>query len=282
MKRVFKLLISLAVYWADHLHNTIGSLFGWPPRGRCVVLYYHEVTESERKRFAAQLDIICREARPVSALSPRQIEPGGKYFALTVDDAFISFFKNGLPELEQRQIPVLVFVPTGWLGRRVDWAMEEVMASPNERISTLAELKAFVQHPLVRFASHTANHRKLSALSDVESWQELSESKAFLERELGSPIEAVSFPYGGFTTRDIQTAAKLGYKVFFTTTPATVQQLGAGTIGRFRLDPSDWMLEARLKAAAAYRWQSALQRLRLRQRGVMVGAEANISAASSV
>ena len=282
MKRLFKLLISLGVYSADSLSARIAPVLGKPARGSLAVLYYHEVVESDRGLFAAQLDVICREAVPVSALASPKMENGRKYVAITVDDAFISFFKNGLPELERRQIPVLVFAPTAWLGRRVDWAMEEVMASPNERIATLAELKEFARHPLVRIASHTENHRKLSALSNAEALQELSGSKAFLERELGGTIDAVSFPYGGFTGRDVKLAAQLGYKFYFTTSPKTTHKPGEGIIGRFRLDPSDWLLEARLKAAGAYRWQSVVQRLRLLLRGGPERTDANVPAACSV
>jgi peptidoglycan/xylan/chitin deacetylase (PgdA/CDA1 family) len=261
LKRISKLLISLGVAAADKFWAATAKALGRPARGRCAVLYYHEVPRADRARFAAQLDVICRTATPASALATQAIG-SGQHVAITVDDAFISFFENGLPELERRQIPVLVFVPTAWLGRKVDWAMEEVMASPDERIATLAELKIHAQHPLVRFGSHTANHRMLNTLSEAEARRELADSKAFLELELGTPIDAVSFPYGGFTGREVQLARQLGYQTFFTTAPETARQLGAGVIGRFRLDPSDWLLEAKLKAAGAYRWQSALQRLR--------------------
>jgi len=281
LKRVFKLLISLGIYGVDIFFDRISSALGKPACGSCAVLYYHEVIEAHRERFGSQLDMICREATPISPLASQKVENGKKYVAITVDDAFISFFKNGLPELERRQIPVLVFVPTAWLGRKVDWAMEEVMASPNERIATLEELKEFAAHPLVRIGSHTANHRKLSELSDAEALKDLSDSKTFLETEIGCRVDAVSFPYGGFTNRDLKLASQLGYKVFFSTSPETTRNLGAGIVGRFRVEPSDWTLETRLKAAGAYRWQSAAQRLRSRLRRAPAKAGASISVACS-
>lgn len=282
MKRFIKLLVSLLVYLADAIGGGVAAAFGSASPGRCAVLYYHEVVAADRNRFAAQLDAICREAAPVCALTAARLEKGRKYFSITVDDAFISFFKNGLPELERRRIPVSVFVPTAWLGRRVDWAMEEVMASPNEHIATLAELRQFAGHPLVRIGSHTVNHRKLGSLGDPEAFRELSESRAFLERELGGVVDAVSFPYGGFTARDVQLAARAGYRICFTTEPKITRRPGEGVVGRFRLDPSDWILEARLKAAGAYRWQSTVQRWRSRWRGASAGTDAAVPAACSV
>ena len=263
MKRILKLLLSLVVYTADLFHAAVRLAVGRPLRGSCSVLYYHEVVETDRARFAAQLDVICRAAHPISPLHPRRFPKAGNHVAITVDDAFISFFRNGLPELERLSIPVLVFVPTDWIGRTVDWKMEEVMASPNERVSSLAELKEFARHPLVSIGSHTATHRKLALLNDAESQAEMSDSKAFLESELGISVQTISFPYGGCTDRDVKLASQLGYKTFFTTLPETLtQRMEDGLVGRFRVDPSDWMIEVKLKAVGAYRWQSRVQRIR--------------------
>jgi len=281
LKRVFKLLISWVVYSADVCRVAIASSFGRQMRGCCAVLYYHEVAKSDRNRFAAQLDVICHEATPISALALQTITNGRNYVAITIDDAFISFFENGLPELERRQIPVLVFVPTAWLGRKADWVWEEEMTSPNERIATLDELKEFSAHPLVRFGSHTATHRKLSQLSDGEALKELVESKDFLERALGVGIDAISFPYGGFTDRDVRQAEQVGYKTLFTTLPKIAQNPSEGIIGRFRLDPCDGLLETKLKVAGAYRWQSAVRLLLPRARRIAARADAGVSAHGS-
>jgi peptidoglycan/xylan/chitin deacetylase (PgdA/CDA1 family) len=277
VKRILKLLVSLGVYAFDLLREACSKSHG----GACAVFYYHEVVEAERARFAAQLDTMLRVAQPVSAAATTQLERGKKYFAITVDDAFISFFQNGMPELQKRNISALVFVPTGWLGKKVDWAMEEVMASPNEHIATFSELNQFAKHPLIHFGSHTMNHRKLSELSDADALKELAESKEFLEREFGRTVDAVSFPYGGFTARDVKLASELGYKSFFSTAPKMTGQLGVGIIGRFRVDPSDWLLEVKLKAAGAYRWQSLAQRMKSRWHGTEMHSDARVSPACS-
>lgn len=283
MKRFLKLSVSLAVHFCDVLFSTVAQIFGRTRPGTCAVLYYHEVVEPDRARFAAQLDVICRNAKSVDALDPDPFAPGKRHVAITVDDAFISFFQNGLPELEKRNIPALVFVPTAWLGKKVDWAMEEVMTSPNERVATLDELKHHAKHPLVRLGSHTCNHRKLNELTDAEATLELAESKEFLQREFGKPVESVSFPYGGFSARILKLAAKAGYTRFFSTSPVIVEgRADAGLIGRFRVDPSDWLLEVKLKTCGAYRWQSKLQHLRARLRGGKCPASAGQSAACSV
>lgn len=270
------------MYSTDSCRAAFGSLIGRPVPGTCAVLFYHEVVEADRAHFAAQLDVICRAAEPVSALELKAFPSGKKFVAITVDDAFVSFFSHGLPEIERRKIPVLVFVPTAWIGRNVDWVMEEVMASQTEKVATLADLKKHARHPLLRFGSHTVNHRNLTLLPDAEALKELCDSKEFLERELNCPIETISFPYGGFNPRDVKLATQLGYKTFFTTIPDLVgANSGAGQVNRFRIDPSDWLLEVKLKASGAYRWQARVQQWRARFRSSPARINASNAAAFS-
>ena len=267
MKKQLRLALSLLVYAGDALLGIFQKAGLISPPGTCVVLYYHEVATADRGNFAAQLDVICELAKPVSALNPQTLAAGQRHVAVTVDDAFVSFCQNGLPELVKRQMPVVVFVPTAYLGRKVEWGMEEVMASPDEQIITTAELKELAKNPLVQIGSHTANHRNLTLLDDTEAMKELSESKEFLERTLGCAVNSISFPYGAFGPRHLEMAAKVGYTSYFTTSPACVTgKIEAGLIGRVRVDPYDSALEFKLKSAGAYRWQVGVGKLKRRLR----------------
>jgi len=264
-KQKLRMALSLAVYTADKGLGIVRKIGFAPPPGSCVVIYYHEVTDSEREQFATQLNILCQQAKPVSALNPQALAAGQNYVAVTVDDAFVSFCRNGLPELVKRRMPVVVFVPTACLGRKVGWAMEERMASTNEEIITVEELRKLAENPLVQIGSHTANHRNLTLLTDSEAMRELSDSKEFLERTLGRPVNSVSFPYGAFSPRHLKMAADVGYTNCFTTAPTRLRgKIEPGLIGRIRVDPCNSTLEFKLKTAGAYRWQGAVARAKRR------------------
>jgi peptidoglycan/xylan/chitin deacetylase (PgdA/CDA1 family) len=265
--------ISLAVYAADVMTGAVRRLVGKPAEGTCVVIYYHEIMEADRHRFAAQLDTILRRSRPISALESNPLQPGQKYVAVTVDDAFVSFFQNGLPEVERRKIPVVILVPTAYVGQKLDWAMEEEMESPDQQVASVAELQTLAKNPLIRFGAHTVNHRNLTLLSASDARHELVDSRKFLEQVLNCEINSVSFPYGAFSRRELLLAQQAGYKTCFTTTPLPVTgTLNGDVVGRVRVEPSDWMLEFKLKLAGAYRWQERVQRLRLRLRERRAGA----------
>jgi peptidoglycan/xylan/chitin deacetylase (PgdA/CDA1 family) len=227
------------------------------------VIYYHSVFAHERERFAAQLDCIGSKAEAIAPLSPKLLAPGKHYVAVTVDDAFRSFYLHGLPEVERRKMPAAVFVPTNFLGQKVEWEMEEAMDCEAEAIMTQDELRVMAKSGLIECGSHTANHRNLSRATEGEAVKELSESKDFLEKFLGRPVKAVSFPYGGCGERDLRLARALGYSTCFSTAPETIfEKYGEGLIGRVRVEPADGMLEFKLKILGAYRWQAGLRRLR--------------------
>jgi peptidoglycan/xylan/chitin deacetylase (PgdA/CDA1 family) len=267
VRRLIRLAVSLAVYAGDAMVGAVRLLLGKPAAGTGVVIYYHEIMDADRQRLAVQLDALLRQARPVSALIPATFQAGERYVAVTVDDAFVSFFQNGLPELERRNIPVAIFVPTAFVGRKLDWAMEEEMESPDQQVASVVELQALARNPLIRFGSHTVNHRNLTLLSAADVRSELVDSKKSLEQVLRRDIDSISFPYGAFTERELLLAKQAGYNTCFTTSPSSVVGgLNGGIVGRVRVEPSDWMLEFKLKLAGAYRWQERLQRLRRHER----------------
>jgi peptidoglycan/xylan/chitin deacetylase (PgdA/CDA1 family) len=83
--------------------------------------------------------------------------------------------------------------------------------------------------------SHTRTHRVLQTLSPERVLAELVESRTELERELGEPVWAVSYPIG-HTINDRtdvrQAVEKAGYRVGFTNATG-VQPIWGGAIDRF-------------------------------------------------
>ncbi len=69
----------------------------------------------------------------------------------------------------------------------------------------------------ITIGSHTLHHTYLPTVSLKHAEQELVESRRILETQLGTPVELLSYPIGGFT-REIQTIAReSGYRAACTT-----------------------------------------------------------------
>lgn len=261
MKRLVKLFVSLGTAGIDLLAAMGARLVGCQPRARCVVLYYHAIPAKQRSRFLAQMEMLCRHATPVRADHQAPLQPGRCYAAVTFDDAFVSVIDNALPELEKRNIPATIFVPTGSLGQPPRWIKNCSAVAKNETVLSPEALKQLSGHPLLEFGSHTISHPHLPTLEPTQAQAELSDSKATLENILSKPVTLFSFPHGEYNPSILRQAGESGYTRVFTIAPCLAfQQPKEFVTGRVLSDPSDWPLEFWLKLVGAYRWLGLLGR----------------------
>ncbi len=257
MKRLIKLFISLAVRAGDVLLSGCLRLVGRKPPGRGVILYYHAVTGRQRSSFARQMDMLVRIARPVPADFSLPLEPGVHHCAITFDDGFVSVMDNALPEMESRRIPSTMFVPSGSLGGPPQWIKDPAHPSMREVVMTPEQLTRTAAHDGVTIASHSISHPNFLALDDATAVRELTESKAVLEAALGKPVKLFSFPHGKHNAALLDKARAAGYQRVFTINPECLTAPASRfALGRIAVEPTDSLLEFRLKALGAYRWMA--------------------------
>lgn len=271
--RKVKLLISLSLAGFDALASAFRRITGLGPGASTVVLYYHAIPAGSRPQFAAQMDMLQRLTVPVDAEHDTH-GTIGRSSAVTFDDAFVSVVDHALPELRTRSIPCTIFVPTGSLGHRPGWIGTshpdggEVVASPEM-------LRAIASDPLVGIGSHSVSHPNFRRLDDASARDELIRSKRDLESLLGKPVRSFSFPHGAYTPRSLELARECGYTRVFTIEPERLNGAPRSlTVGRVRVEPTDWPIEFRLKAIGAYRWMVHASALKRRLVGVLRGPQA--------
>ena len=160
-----------------------------------------------------------------------------------------------MPELQKREIPVMIFVPTGCLGMQAPWLNECQQRTEGGVVLRPDEIKELDQKDIVSFGSHCVSHRPLPTLDDRESKEEICQSKIDLENILGKRVEALSFPHGAFERRHAEWARQAGYTRVFSASPEfAFAQPNEFVAGRVRVDPADWAVEFRLKLLGAYCW----------------------------
>ena len=251
--RLIRLAISLGVASRDVLAGWLSGTR--QSAGTCVVITYHAISSSSKSRFCKQLDMLLRLANPIPAGKELHLEKGRRYVAVTVDDVFQSFVANGLPELCQRNIPVTLFPPTGYLGRNSSWNDYGGDNKVGEEVASIEDLKHIAKLNNVDFGAHGVMHADLALLPEAEARQELQNSKMSLESILGREITAFSFPYGSYGERELRLAGEAGYKFLFGSTPQQMlSTVSEGLIGRVGVQPTDWDIEFKLKICGAYRW----------------------------
>jgi len=147
MKRSARFLISLLLQGMDVLRHAWRRWLGRQAPGTCVVLYYHGVPARHRQLLARQLDLLLDLARPLSTNPTQPIEAGRHHAVVTFDDGFFSVLQNARPELDKRQIPWTVFVPSGCLGQSPDWLRHAPGSARQDRVMTAAELRELARDP---------------------------------------------------------------------------------------------------------------------------------------
>jgi peptidoglycan/xylan/chitin deacetylase (PgdA/CDA1 family) len=217
-----------------------------------------------------------RRALRCADLTDGATRPTG--FLLSFDDGYRDNLTEALPVLEARDVPVLIFVTTGFVGgeaepaedviarlvtirhplraargREYDCSDDEArrrsyeeirrrikacgVAERDRRLAELRrlnddpgapegrrflcweELRQLDRHPLVTIGAHSHTHPLLTRATRAEAEREIRESQTALVRELGHPVTAFAYPYGGHDRRVRRAVARAGFGLAFTTEP---------------------------------------------------------------
>lgn len=204
------------------------------------VLTYHAVgdplpsdpygTTMAPERFfehVALLRALAAEMPPAPFAVPASDAPR---FAVTFDDGYRSVLATAGPALAAAGIPFTAFVP---------YAHVE---SPGALYVSRTELRELAALPGASVGAHGGRHVDLTALDDGALTAELAASRARLEDLLGSPVRAMSYPFGRVDRRVRDAAEAAGFLL------AGTSRYGANRPGR---DP---LLVGRTEAVA---WDTA-------------------------
>lgn len=177
---------------------------------------------------------------------PPNLLSGGRYAAITFDDAFEDAVENAVPELVQRKIPAIFFVTPGFLGQAAAW-WPAGQSERNRRIASAEQLRR-LPPDLIEFGAHSVTHPRLSELDESDARREIVESRRSLKALLGREVDTFSFPYGDFNEQLVGFCREAGYKRVFTSESKEAFGNAADfVVGRVDAEPTDWEIEFRVK-----------------------------------
>jgi len=259
-KRAFIVAVSLGYLVVRTCVEWVRRVGCAQERRRCVVLYYHGVSDGQRERFRRQLAYLRSHVAVIRLVDAHPQGPRSRSVVLTFDDGLANLARNVVPPLIEQAVPATFFVVTHRLGRSASWAMETGCEESGQRVLTRRAL-CRLPYPQFDIGSHTVTHVDLATVDMERASQELTESREQLEALLGRPVRSVSFPYGSYDDRVVQLAKNAGYVRIVTCEPRTATSPDS-VIGRFRASPDDWMIELHLKVLGAYSWLYYAQRMK--------------------
>ena len=138
-------------------------------------------------------------------------------FALRIsfDDGYENFYRLYRDYIEPRKIPCVLFVTTGYLGKRATW---DYKPCPVRHLS-LQQLKELSASPFLTIGSHSKSHADLTAVEYSQMADEIAGSRKFLEDFLEREVIYFSYPFGRFNKRVIEQVKKAGYRAAFCGVP---------------------------------------------------------------
>jgi peptidoglycan/xylan/chitin deacetylase (PgdA/CDA1 family) len=184
----------------------------------------------------------------------QDLNPAKKYIIITFDDGFENLIYNAVPILKKLNLPFTIFFISNYFGKLADWEFKNGHRDKNQKIMTVDQMNNLDSN-LVTIGSHTANHKKLTSLSEEKLDYELSNSKKTLEKLTHREITILSFPNGEFNSSIVNKSLEAGYKRVFTIDPKfSLRSKNENVTGRVWVNGNDWSLEFWLKANGGYCW----------------------------
>ncbi|MCG8570765.1 MAG: polysaccharide deacetylase family protein, partial [Spirochaetes bacterium] len=134
--------------------------------------------------------------------------------SVTFDDGYQNFLFNALPILIKYNIPAIIFITSGYLGKRPGWIKNEKHENYNEILLNENQLINLPAN-LITIGSHCVSHPRLAKMQSREIEYELTESKMVLEKILNKPVLYFALPHGSKPANIEQIAKKVGYLKIF-------------------------------------------------------------------
>lgn len=197
-----------------------------------VVLMYHRfgepaypLTNTPLELFERQLAILEDGGHRVLPLAEiaAALESGAalpeRSLAITIDDAYLSVYREAWPRLKAAGYPFTLFLATD----PVDAGAEGFMSWD--------QLREMAADPLVSLGSQTASHPHMPAQSVAANRADILAANARFAAELGAAPAVFAYPYGEYDLPSAELIAELGFTLAFS------QQSGAIDLARARREP---------------------------------------------
>jgi peptidoglycan/xylan/chitin deacetylase (PgdA/CDA1 family) len=180
------------------------------------VLLYHHVSPHgfntvTPRLFERHLDFL--QNAGYTAITFRQIldetSLPDKPVVITFDDGYAAIHQYALPLLEKRVYKAVVFMLTGYIGKKNTW---DLSLEP----SGIRHLKKDELIDLSRYgweiAAHTISHRILTKMPEKQVRREVEESAAILEDLLNIRTDGFAYPFGRYNERVQKAVIRAGYR----------------------------------------------------------------------
>tara|TARA_B100001121_G_scaffold39047_1_gene33407 strand:- start:282 stop:1337 length:1056 start_codon:yes stop_codon:yes gene_type:complete len=120
---------------------------------------------------------------------------------LTIDDGFLSFYKNAWPILKEKKIPFILFVSTREVGVF--------------NYMTWDQIREISKEDFVEIGNHSHTHEYLADESNKQIKEDISKSISIFKKNLGKNSAFFSYPFGEYSNDFKKIIKDFGFKYAF-------------------------------------------------------------------
>lgn len=165
-------------------------------------------------------------------------------YLVTIDDAHESVVRIAAPLLAARQIPSVLFVPSGMVGTTIAWGAPEYR---QERIATPEALRSLAGTGM-ELGVHGYDHTRMVEMDSAVLHRHVMHARDELIALTGIRPRAFAYPYGTHDETSRQALSQAGYQVGF----AVAREQGRFAKWRIAVDGDDSLGAFRFKLTEAY------------------------------
>ncbi len=199
------------------------------------IFYYHSIGNHGPetlavREFRRHLELIrAHYFKPITFSELLSLDPDdrGRYVVLSFDDGLLDNFENAAPILNDFGYRATFFVIPGF-DHIIRWVNPKTRAwSESRNAGFTLPFPGMQNHHRrqlldsgMEIGCHTMNHPKLTEVHAHQLRVEITDSKALLEDQLGSPVTTFCYPKGRYNKNVLDHLRNAGYSGACTTMPA--------------------------------------------------------------
>lgn len=195
---------------------TTAQAFAAEDQKSAVILMYHRFGEDRYpstnvriEQFEAHLNelkmgnyTVLPVREIIKALKKGESLPA-KTVGITIDDAYLSVYKEAYPRLREYDFPFTIFVSTGPIG-------------PQSRsFASWDQINEMVESGLADLGNHLISHDSAVSLSDQELRSQINKAQTIIREKTGITPQMFSFPYGEYALKDVEIVSQTGFLAAF-------------------------------------------------------------------
>ena len=177
-----------------------------------ISLMYHRFEENKYpstniriNNFKEHIEII--EQENMKFINPKDFENEllnnklQRKILLTIDDGFLSFYKNAWPILKEKKIPFILFISTREVGAF--------------NYMTWDQIKEISKEDFVEIGNHSHTHEYLADENNDLIKEDIAKSISIFEKNLGQNSHFFSYPFGEYSNDFKNIIKDFGFKYAF-------------------------------------------------------------------